>query len=356
MLNHGGDLDTIEQIYSISKEKIIDFSGNINPLGISNKIENAIKNNISVITTYPDKDYISLKKSISNYCGCNENNIIVGNGATEIISLFIKNLSPKNAIIISPSYFEYERELKNNNCNIKFFDLKEEEDFILNINNLLNKIDNTIDLIVLCNPNNPTGTAINNEQIKLILNKCKFLMIDETYAEFSSKSENICASSLVNEYDNLFIIRGTSKFFAVPGIRLGYGLCKNKNILDKINKFKDPWSVNSIANLIGINIFNDEEYIEKTKELILNQKKFIFEELSKIKNLKFYKTNSNFILCKILNNKTTSSKLFENLIKENILIRDAKNFVFLDNSFFRFCILSEENNKLLIEKIKNILL
>ena len=181
-------------------------------------------------------------------------------------------------------------------------------------------------------------------------------MIDETYAEFSSKSENICAPSLVNEYDNLFIIRGTSKFFAVPGIRLGYGLCKNKNILDKINKFKDPWSVNSIANLIGINMFNDEKYIEKTKELILKQKQFIFEELSNIKNLKFYKTNSNFILCKILNNKITSSKLFENLIKENILIRDAKNFTFLDDSFFRFCILSEENNKLLIEKIKNILL
>ena len=356
MLNHGGDLDIIEKNYKIAKENIIDFSGNINPLGISNKLEKTIKDNLSVITTYPDKDYISLKEAISKYCNCDKNHIIVGNGATEIISLFIKNLSPKNAIIISPSYSEYERELKNNNCNINFFNLEEDDDFLLNIDKLINCINDKIDLIVLCNPNNPTGTAINNEQIKRILNKCKFLMIDETYAEFSSISENICATSLVNDYDNLFVIRGTSKFFGVPGIRLGYGICKNKTILDKINKHKDPWSVNSIANLIGITMFNDNEYIEKTKNLIFNQKLYIFEELSKIKNLKFYKTNSNFILCKILNNKTTSTKLFENLIKENILIRDAKNFPFLNDSFFRFCILSEKNNKLLIEKLKNILL
>ena len=355
MLNHGGDLDVIEQKYNIPKEKIIDFSGNINPLGISNKIENVIKNNINVITTYPDKNYNNLKKSIANYCDCNENNIIVGNGATEIISLFIKNLAPKNAIIISPSYSEYERELKNNNCNITFFDLKEEEDFLLNINNLLNIIDNTIDLIVLCNPNNPTGTAINNEQIKIILEKCKFLMIDETYAEFSSKSENIFATNLVNNYDNLFVIRGTTKFFGVPGIRLGYGICSNNNILNKINKYKDPWSVNSIANLIGITMFSDIEYIDKTRNLILNEKNYIYKELSKIENLKVYKTNSNFILCKILNNKITSTELFEFLIKYNILIRDAKDFTFLDNTFFRFCILSENNNKLLIEKLKEVL-
>lgn len=356
MLNHGGDLDIIEQKYNIPKKNIIDFSGNINPLGISDKIKSVVNDNLDVITTYPDKNYINLKKSISNYCNCNDNHIIVGNGATEIISLFIKNLSPKNAIIVSPSYSEYERELKNIGCNITFFDLKENENFLLNVDALLKYIDDTIDLVVICNPNNPTGTGIENNSIKRILDKCKFLMIDETYAEFSSDVENICATSLVKEYDNIFVVRGTSKFFAVPGIRLGYGVCKNENILSKINKHKDPWSVNSIANLIGITMFNDNEYIEKTKNLIFSQKEYIFKELATLKNLKLYESKSNFILCKILNNKTTSTKLFENLINQNILIRDAKNFPFLDDSFFRFCILSEKHNKLLVENLKNILL
>ncbi len=355
MLTHGGDLDIIEKNYNIAKKDIIDFSGNINPLGISSKIKDVIINNIDVITTYPDKDYSSLKDSIANYCNCNKEHIIVGSGATEIISLFIKNLAPKNAIVISPAYSEYERELKNNNCNIIYFYLKEEEDFLLNINRLLDIINDDIDLVVLCNPNNPTGTAINTDEIKLILDKAKFLMIDETYNEFSSDFDDICSTSLVNDYDNLFVIRGTSKFFSTPGIRLGYGICKNKNILEKINIYKDPWSVNSFANLIGITMFNDKDYIKKTKDLIFKEKEYMFKELSTLKNLKLYKTKSNFILCKILNNKTTSTKLFESLIKENILIRDAKSFVSLDDSFFRFCILSREHNKMLIEKLKNIL-
>lgn len=355
MLAHGGDLDIIERTYNITKEDIIDFSGNINPLGISSNIKEVIINNINVITTYPDKDYNSLKEAISSYCNCDKEHIIVGNGATELISLFIKNLAPKNAIVISPSYSEYERELKNNNCNITYFYLKEEENFLLNVNRLLDLIDDNIDLVVLCNPNNPTGTAINTDEIKLILDKAKFLMIDETYNEFSSDFYKICSTSLVDIYDNLFVIRGTSKFFATPGIRLGYGICKNKNIINKINIYKDPWSVNSFANLIGIKMFNDIDYIKKTKNLISKEKKYIFKELSTLENLKLYETKSNFILCKILNNKTTSTKLFDSLIKENILIRDAKNFISLDNSFFRFCILSREHNKMLIEKIKNIL-
>ncbi len=181
-------------------------------------------------------------------------------------------------------------------------------------------------------------------------------MIDETYEEFSDTSDNISSSSLINQYDNLFVIRGTSKFFGVPGIRLGYGLCKNYNILSKINNKKDPWSVNSLANLIGIAMFSDKEYINDTKKLIFNQKKYIFNELSNIKNLKIYDSKCNFILCEILNNKITSTELFNILIKDNILIRDCKDFVFLNQYFFRFCILSEEHNKLLVKKIKDILL
>lgn len=355
MLIHGGDLYLISQKYNIKEKDIIDFSGNINPFGLSPKIKDVVINNIDVVKTYPDKNYNLLKKSISNYCDCNPNNIIVSNGATELISLCIKTLSPKKAIIVSPSYSEYERELKKINCNIIYFDLKEKDDFLLNINNLLKIIDDTIDLIILCNPNNPTGTAITNDQIEIILKKCKFLMVDETYAEFSSKQENICATNLTTFYDNIFVIRGTSKFFCVPGIRLGYGICKNDYILNKINQNKDLWSVNCFANLIGQTMFNDKDFIQKTKNLVFNEKTRIFNELKNIQNLKFYNTKTNFILCKILNKKTTSTTVFKTLLKHNILIRDAKDFPFLDDSFFRFCILKQNENEMLLKNLKNIL-
>lgn len=355
MLIHGGDLHLISQKYNIKEANIIDFSGNINPFGLSPKIKDVVINNIDIVKTYPDKDYNDLKKSISNYCNCNINNIIVTNGATELISLCIKTLAPKNAIIISPSYSEYERELKKINCNIIYFDLKEKDNFLLNVDKLLKIIDDKIDLIILCNPNNPTGTAITNNQIELILKKCNFLIVDETYAEFSSTKENICATNLTNIYDNLFVIRGTSKFFCVPGIRLGYGICKNSYILNKINENKDLWSVNCFANLIGQTMFDDKDFIQKTKQLVFNEKQRIFNQLKTIQNLKFYSSKSNFILCKILNNKTTSTILFEMLIKHNILIRDAKNFPFLDDSFFRFCILKQNENEMLLKKLKNFL-
>ena len=356
-LIHGGDLDFIEKQFGIKKDEIIDFSGNINPLGVSEKIKDILKNNLNIIQTYPDKDYFLLKKSISSYIKFNFENIIVGNGATELISLFLKIILPKKSLIISPSYSEYEKELKKLNSEISYFQLKEEDDFILNTENFIKSIGEN-EIVILCNPNNPTGTAVDINDLEKIAKYCKekntFLMIDETYAEFTNFKDNISAISLAEKFDNIFIIRGTSKFFSIPGARLGYGICSSKNILEKINREKDPWSVNSFANLIGINIFKDLEFIENTQNLIFNERENFFKELSNINNLKFYKSKSNFILCKILNEKN-SDYVFEKLIKEKILIRNAKNFEFLNDKFFRFCILKKEDNMLLLNNLKNIL-
>lgn len=356
-ITHGGELDTIEKLYNIEKKDIIDFSGNINPVGITENIKNIIFNNIDIIKTYPDKDYINLKNAISEYINCSINNILVGNGATEIISIFLEILNPKNCLIVSPSYSEYETKLKNNNCNISFFELEESENFILNVNKLIKYIKSK-DLVIICNPNNPTGTAVDIYDLEKIAMHCKkenaILMIDETYTEFTNFKDNISAIPLVNKLENIFIIRGTSKFFSIPGARLGYGICSNKAIIEKINTKKDPWSVNSFANLIGINLFKDKEFISKTQDLIYYERENFFKELNKIKNLKFYNSKSNFILCKILNEKN-SDFIFESLLKEKMLIRNAKDFPFLNDKFFRFCILSKENNKLLLKNLKNLL-
>lgn len=352
---HGGQLEIIEEIYKIKKEEIIDFSGNINPIPIPENISKKIVENIHIIQKYPDKDYKILKDSISTYCQTNINNIIVGNGATEIISTVFKIASPKNAIIVSPSYSEYEKTLKKINCNIRFFELKENENFILNVENLVNFYKDE-DIIIICNPNNPTGTAINIDEINYIAEKLKkaLIVIDETYAEFTNFKDNISAIKCSENFDNIFIIRGTSKFFSLPGIRLGYGICSNKKLIKKINEEKDPWSVNVFANLIGIEIFKNKDFINKTQNLIFIEREKFFKELKLINSIKFYESKSNFILCKILNEKT-SDYIFENLIKNKILIRNAKEFNFLNDKFFRFCILTPKNNELLLNNLKKYL-
>ena len=171
-LIHGGDLDYIAKYFNKNINDLIDFSSNINPLGLSQNIKNILLNNINIIETYPDKNYAKLKNCIAVYTNTNHNHILVGNGSTEMLSIFFNILKPKNALLLAPSYSEYERNLKNIGCNISFFYLKEEEDFIINLNELLENIKNK-DLLVICNPNNPTGSAIYIDKIKLIAQKCQ---------------------------------------------------------------------------------------------------------------------------------------------------------------------------------------
>ena len=186
---HGGDLDAIERQYKIPKSEIIDFSGNINPLGFPKSVKNAIAENIDIVSMYPDKNYTALKKSIANYTNADFKNISVGNGSTELISVFIKSVNAKKAVILGPAYSEYENELKISNSNFEYFPLKEEYEFNINVDSLIKFLTPDIDLFIACNPNNPTGTAINIEQLDKILCHCKtnntFVIIYEKYIEFS---------------------------------------------------------------------------------------------------------------------------------------------------------------------------
>lgn len=180
-------------------------------------------------------------------------------------------------------------------------------------------------------------------------------MIDETYVEFSDISKKVSAMPLIEEFDNLFIIRGTSKFFACPGLRLGYGACSNKDIIDYINTHKDPWSVNIFAELSGTVMFRDKAFINKTRSLINTEREKIFRELFNIDCVHVYDTQSNFFLLRLKREDITSTDVFNKLIQNKILIRDCADFPYLDNHFIRFCILDEKSNDLLLENLKEIL-
>lgn len=356
---HGGDLDFIEKTYNIPRNEIIDFSGNINPLGISNVLKQSIIDGIDSISTYPDKNYVNLKESIRRYTKTNSiESITCGNGSTELISLFIKTLKPKKSIIISPAYSEYEREIKLSDGQVLLFQLREEDNFVLDLDNLFKELEKDIDFLVLCNPNNPTGSALNVYETENLLSFCKkrniFVMIDETYVEFTNQENNISSMPLIDKFDNLFIVRGTSKFFAAPGLRLGYAVCSNKNIINKINYYKDPWSVNMLANLAGIKMFDDIQYIKETNSLIDNERKRIHKEISNWNNVKLYNTQSNFFLMKILSSSIKAEQIFNILIKNKMVIRNAADFPFLGENYLRFCILLPEQNTLLLENLKKI--
>lgn len=348
---HGSDLEKIEQYYGIKKEQIISFSANVNPLGISPKLRRTLAEKIDAITTYPDRDYTALRRCIAGYAGTDYENIIVGNGSTELISLFIQIEHPKKAIVIGPTYSEYEREISLGGGTTLYYPLKEADGFVLNTADFISCLKDDIDLLVLCNPNNPTSTCISNKSMRIILDACKqhgiYVMVDETYVEFADNMQKITSVPLTNYYNNLVILRGTSKFFAAPGLRLGYAVTGNRDLIKTINTRKNPWTINSLAAIAGEIMFQDDAYIRETKTLISSERKRMYALFDAQKDFKVYQPSGNFMLVKILSDDLTSQDLFDRTIRQSMMIRDCSTFPFLDDKYIRFCFMKPEQNDLL---------
>lgn len=354
-INHGANLYDLSDKLGFDKKELMDFSSNINPLGSSSLAKKTIIDNIDMVSIYPDPSYSKLKNSISNYCGCLQENIVLGSGATELISSFIDIVNPKKAVLVSPSYSEYEKELKKVDCEIIKYFSDEKNDFIIDVHEFVDFLNKNIcDMIIICNPNNPTGFTFTNEDISFILkNTNSLVMIDETYIEFTDKSL-YSSTTLVDNFDNLFVIRGTSKFFGTPGIRLGYGLISNVNIKESLIKKLDLWNINIFATLMGEVMFTDCNFINTSTDLLTSQRHYLHSELTNIPDLKVYKSQGNFILCKIESEKITAKELRDILLVDKIIIRDCNSFEGLDKYFFRICILSSKSNEFLIKKIRDI--
>jgi len=379
---HGGN------IYKVFREKnikeILDYSSNINPYGIPESLKKRITENLEVLERYPDPDYVELRQKLANLNKVNLSDIILGNGATEIIFLFMKVINPKKILIVSPTFGEYERAVKateisgdtvslsssngdnknieNKKIEIEYFELKESDDFKLNIGNLKNELENKYDLLIICNPNNPTGKFLKLAQTEEILKECnKYdtkLFIDEAFIEFLADGMKESIINTEENKKNLFVTRAFTKFFAIPGLRLGYGMYFDKELEKKISEKKEPWSVNNFAEMAGSTVLDDAEYIEKTLKWIAEEKKYMYEKLNEISGMKVYETEVNFITGKIdekLFSEGLNVKILrEKMLEQGILIRDASNFKFLDERFFRLAIKDRASNERVIEAMKEI--
>ncbi len=349
---HGSDLEKIEQVYGIRKEDIVSYSANVNPLGVSERLKEYLASHLDAITTYPDREYTQLRQEIANYTGAQPEYVLVGNGSTELISHFIQTLHPSKALILGPTYSEYERDISLGGGVSLYYPLSEDLDFQMDVEDLCSQLHEDLDLLVLCNPNNPTSTAIRSRQMRQILDACLqygiFVMVDETYVEFAPDPQEISAVSLTSYYTNLLILRGTSKFFACPGLRLGYAITGNLDLLKEVNQKKDPWSVNTLAELAGRFMFRDDEYIQRTKTLIHQEMERVSRELSSFGSVKVYPGCGNFLLAKIQREGVDAQQLFDHCIRQKMMIRNCSTFPFLDDRYFRFCVmLPEQNDRLL---------
>lgn len=356
---HGSDLEKIEAAYGIKKETIINFSSNVNPLGLSESIKHYLPQKIELIASYPDPAYKSLRHCIGNYADVDPSHILVGNGSTELISLGIKAIAPKKALILGPTYSEYEKEITLLGGSSTYYPLLEENEFQLDVDLFTRDLSEDLDLVVLCNPNNPTSTTLTKKEIERVLKSCQekniFVIIDETYIEFSEDLLQVTSVQLAEQYDNVMVIRGVSKFFSAPGLRLGYAICSCMAHLERINRLKNPWSINALAAFAGELMLSDADYIHNTRNYIQTERNKVIKTLSQWDFVKFYKPTANFILVKILNDQVNAHELFEKLLSQHMMIRDASSFSSLNQKFFRFCFLRAEENEQLLTSLEEIL-
>jgi len=345
-MEHGADLLTYESQYD---GDLIDFSSNINPLGPPKGLNEELISSFQSLTTYPDIKYRKLKLSISKYLNCEKENVIVGNGAVEIINNFI--IPAKSVAITTPSFSEYEKRAIAHGKLVKRIPYN--EDFSIDIDSLENIKEE--ELLILGNPNNPSGLRISKIELMKIYTIVKeakaFLLLDEAFYEFCPEDYDSIQIFKEYNYESIGIIRAATKFFALPGIRLGYG-CTSSQKAKEIEKIELPWSVNSLADAAGQFIFDDKEYIKESKSYIEKERSFLLEELSKIEGIMPYYTSTNYILIKLLD--WNEDYVFKFFLKRGILIRKCLSFKDLSENHIRVAIKDRTNNLRLLEGFSNL--
>lgn len=356
---HGSDIEKICSYYHLKKDDIINFAANVNPLGISEHVKKEIASHLDLLSSYPDRYYTSLRNTLSEYCRVPADFILPGNGSSELISLLIEEKAPKHTLILGPTYSEYSRELSFSGSTQEYYHLQEKRNFSLDMEDLSRTLKKGYDFLILCNPNNPTSSSITQQELRQLMIFCRdrniFVMIDETYIEFAPDIPAVTAVPLTMEFQNLMVLRGVSKFFAAPGLRVGYGITGNRTFLSKMRKKQTPWSLNSLGAFAGELMIRDHDYIRKTRNLILSERARLYRRLSGMTSCRVYPAYGNFFLLKIQKEGLTSFQIFESCIRSGLMIRDCSSFQCLDGEFIRFCIMMPEDNDRLLKALEQLL-
>lgn len=348
----GRSINEIAREYGLNKEDIIKLGSNENPLGPSPKAIAAVEAEISKISQYPESGLGDLKEEIAKYSGVSTQQVIIGgDGADEIIEMFGKTfMDPGYEFIVAlPSYMYYEYTLQTHEA-VPVYARWDVEENKLDVQSVLDAISDKTRLIFLCTPNNPTGGLISKKDIKTVLEATDALVVvDEAYFEFSLVN-NV---DLLDDYPNLFIMRTFSKVLGLAGMRIGYGL-SNPEIIEYMHRAKPVFSLTKLSHAAALATLRDSEYIKKSTEYSITSREFLYEEISKIDNIKIFPSKSNYLLMDIRETGMNAAELSKKLLKEGIIVRDCTSFKGLDEYWIRASVGTLEQDKKFITVLKEL--
>lgn len=338
-LIHGGDIYGYAEVHDGALP--LDLSANINPLGIPESVRQAMHQAVDDCMSYPDPLCRALRHAIGEADNVSPDFLFCGNGAAEVLFRLSAALRPRTALLTAPTFAEYEQSLRNCNCKIIFHLLKEEEAFAVTPR-ILQEITEQLDIVYLCNPNNPTGRTVEPTLLRQIVRRCAecgtYLVVDECFYDFLTDADVHTLKSLLAEYPSLILLRAFTKMYAVPGVRLGYCMCANPAVMEMLYDAGQPWNVSVIAQACGIAAAGLAEFAQETAHIIAQERTFMLREL-RVRGLKVFEGQANFLLWK-----TADTKLHDKLAHEGILIRNCANYHGLAPGFYRTAIRSRSDN------------
>lgn len=337
----------------ISVDTLLDFSANINPLGMPESLKQAMIENLACAERYPDVEYQQLHQALAAHHGVPASWILAGNGETESIFTLVHGLKPRRAMVVAPGFAEYRRALETIDCQIETYALREEDGWQLT-ERILSSLTTELDCLFLCTPNNPTGLLPERALLDAIAARCRTLgialILDEAFIDFIADEPGFIADLKHNPH--VWVLRSLTKFYAIPGLRLGYVLNGDERAVARLRKHQMPWSINAFAALAGERVLNDHDYQQATLRWLAREGQRLYQALDEIDSLTVYPGRANYLFLRC---ERADIELQYALLQQRVLIRSCANYPGLDGRYFRVAVRSEAENQRLLAALRQVL-
>lgn len=354
---HGGNVYAAARQAGADLSEYLDYSANINPLGLPASVREALSLSLDRIVHYPDTEAALLKQAVSEHYGIPVQLITAGNGAVELLYVLCHIIRPRRVLIPVPAFSEYERAARAARAEVEYCFLRPEDDFAVSINKIISALP-SVDMVFLGNPNNPTGVLVENRQIEPLLAAAEkyhvTVVVDESFLDFLPNDRLYTCRPLLKAYPNLFILHSLTKFYALPGLRLGFAMA-NPDLTTQLHLGKDPWNVNSLAQAAGVAAVNDLDFREQSRLLLDGERNIFYRNLAGVPGLKVYQPSVNFVLIDTTDTGMMAADIRKLLLQHKILIRDCSNYPGLSPYFIRVAIKRPAQNAALLKAIRQVI-
>ena len=340
MQKHGGDI--------YQREYRLDFSVNVNPLGTPERVMEAACEGIRHSDRYPDVECRKLRAKLARAEEVSEEQIVFGNGAADLIFALALANRPKNVLLPAPTFAEYEQAVRMAGGQVTYYELSETEGFLLD-ERIIGHITLDVDMLFLCNPNNPTGLPLKKALVLRILEQCAacgtLLVVDECFNEFLDAPEEYSVKEYIDRFPGLFILKAFTKVYAMAGLRLGYGFSSDSELLARMGEMRQPWNVSIPAQYAGVAALDETEYVSRCKAMLAGERDYLKAGLTRM-GFTVYDSQANYIFFR------ARPGLYQAMAEQGILIRDCGNYVGLSVGYFRIAVKTHEENTELIHTME----